>query len=381
MKKKYFLFLLLFSTLGVFASKLACPTVTAVLSSSAYCSGEQILIQLDSNVPGTTYTWTVTQNGIYGAAPGSTSSNSISQTLTTSGQTTGTATYLITPFADGCTGTPIQVVVTVNPTPSIVGPSTISIGSGSTTSISFGSSTPGIVYSWTLNQSGVTGGNSGSNSTGNIGHTLYTTGNYIGQAVYVVTPYLNGCPGNPVTITINVYPTPIAVATPSSETITSGESTDVNLSSNINNTTYTWFVFADNVSGASDGNGDTINQTLTLTNPNSSGTVTYMITPSAQGYSGNSIEVIVTVNSSLGIHDLETYNFSLSPNPVINQLHVKGDALLSKITICNQLGQEILVKECYANEALLDLSQLKSGIYFVQLVSDSKQSSYKIIKQ
>ncbi|MDZ7650111.1 MAG: PKD-like domain-containing protein [Cytophagales bacterium] len=48
---------------------------------------------------------------------------SINETLSATGSAPGTATYTITPAAGGCNGTPITVIVTVNPLPDVVGSS------------------------------------------------------------------------------------------------------------------------------------------------------------------------------------------------------------------------------------------------------------------
>ena len=70
------------------------------------------IINLTSTVVGTTFSWTVIQSGVAGASGGS--GTTISQVLTG----TGTATYTITPHYETCSGTPIQVVVTVRNLPS-----------------------------------------------------------------------------------------------------------------------------------------------------------------------------------------------------------------------------------------------------------------------
>lgn len=80
-----------------------------------YCSGATTAINLNSSTSGTTFNWTVTQNGVSGATSGS--GSSINQTLNSTTATTGTATYTITPTANGCVGTAVQITVTVNPLP------------------------------------------------------------------------------------------------------------------------------------------------------------------------------------------------------------------------------------------------------------------------
>ena len=88
---------------------------------------------------------------------------------------------------------------------------------------------------------------------------------------------------------------PVVTASPSSQTICSGDTTSISLSSNIASTAYNWSVVQSGVIGASSGPGISINQTLTTTG-SSAGTAVYTITPSSNGCTGNPITVTITVN-------------------------------------------------------------------------------------
>ena len=80
-----------------------------------YCEGEPVAIALSSNIAGTTFSWTVNQNGTAGAISGS--GNQIAQTVALTGASAGTATYTVTPFYNGCAGNPITITVTIHPLP------------------------------------------------------------------------------------------------------------------------------------------------------------------------------------------------------------------------------------------------------------------------
>jgi hypothetical protein len=172
-------------------------------------------------------------------------------------------------------------------------PPSQTICSGSTTSIALSSNMPGTTFSWMVVESGVTGASAGSGSS--IAQTLNTTTNAAGTATYTVTPTSpGGCSGSPITVVVTVNPAPIAMATPPSDTICSGDTTSIALSSNVPSTTFSWTVVESGVTGASDGSGSSIAQTLNTTT-NATGTATYTITPSANGCTGDSITLIVTV--------------------------------------------------------------------------------------
>ncbi|MDP2890352.1 MAG: PKD-like domain-containing protein [Bacteroidota bacterium] len=89
------------------------PVATATPATQTITSGSVTSITLTSTISGTTYSWTVVQSGVSGATAGS--GSSIAQTLTLTGAIAGTATYVITPTGNGTKGSPVSVIITVNP--------------------------------------------------------------------------------------------------------------------------------------------------------------------------------------------------------------------------------------------------------------------------
>jgi uncharacterized protein YfiM (DUF2279 family) len=182
--------------------ELPIPQATATPSSQTICSGSSTSIALSSNVTGTTFSWTVVEQGVIGASAGS--SSSIAQTLNTTTSASGKATYTITPTSAGCIGSPISVVVTVNPIPQATAtPSSQTICSGSSTSIMLNSNVTGTTFSWTVIEQDVTGASAGSGSF--IAQTLNTTTSASGKATYTITPTSpNGCIGSPINVVVKV---------------------------------------------------------------------------------------------------------------------------------------------------------------------------------
>jgi hypothetical protein len=93
---------------------------------------------------------------------------------------------------------------------------------------------------------------------------------------------------------ITVSATPAASATVNPP-ICTGQNTSITLSSNLTGTTFTYTASQTGVTGASNGSGNLINQTLTTPGPGS-GSVTYTVTPSANGCTGTPIITTVNVN-------------------------------------------------------------------------------------
>jgi len=268
------------------------PSATATPNAQSICSNNPTSITLTSNVGGTTFSWTVSQTNVTGAT--ASSGTLIAQTLTATTTSAGTAVYTITPSVGSCPGAAITATVTVNPAPSVTAtPTSQTICSGNASSIALSSSTGGATFAWTVTQSGVSGASAGSGAT--IAQTLNTTGASAGTAIYTITPTAGGCAGTPVTATVTVNPIPSATATPSSQSFCSGGATSVALTSNVGGTTFAWTVSQSGTSGAANGSGSNITQTLTTTGV-SSGTATYTITPTAGGCAGAAIVVTITVN-------------------------------------------------------------------------------------
>ena len=179
---------------------------------SALCSGNTTAISFSSNVSNTIYSWTVQSvTGVSGAFNGS--GASIAQQLQTTGLSSGVVVYEVIPSLNGCLGTPVLVTVNVNPIPQVFGSTTQSaVCSGlQPTSIALSSPDPNTVYTWIVNQVGVSGATAGTSTGSNllINQLLTTTdANTAGYVDYIITPSLNGCPGASLTIRVNVNPIP-----------------------------------------------------------------------------------------------------------------------------------------------------------------------------
>jgi gliding motility-associated-like protein len=149
------------------------PVVTANPLAQTLCTGALTNIALTSNVTGTTFSWTVAQSNLSGATAGS--GTSINQVLNTTGTVQGTATYTITPVANGCSGTPVQVVISVNTKPQVtaqVSPAAVMICTYETATFNVGvSGSPQPSIQWQESPDG----SSWSNITGATSNSLSFT--------------------------------------------------------------------------------------------------------------------------------------------------------------------------------------------------------------
>jgi len=156
----------------------------------------------DGIVPNnTTYTWSNPVSSPVGAITGwsaqTTASNNISQSLTNTTNTAATLTYSVIPrsgAAGNCTGSPFNIVVSVNAKP-VIGNQTRAICSGSAfnVALSNGGSTiipSGTTYTWfvSTNNNNITGQSDVNIGQSSISQTLTNNTNIAQQITYTVTP-------------------------------------------------------------------------------------------------------------------------------------------------------------------------------------------------
>ncbi|MFV8326133.1 PKD-like domain-containing protein [Flavobacterium sp. ZS1P14] len=282
------------------ATVLVNPTPNAVATNAAQtiCSATAITtMALSGNVAATTYNWTRDNTVAVTGIPASSNGN-ISGSLTNTTNAPVTVTFTITPTANGCNGTPITATVLVNPMPNAVATNaaqTICSASAITT-MALSGNVAATTYNWTRdNTVAVTG--IAANGSGNISGSLTNTTNAAVTVTFTITPAANGCNGTPITATVLVNPTPNAVATNAAQTICSATAiTTMVLSGNVAATTYNWT--RDNtVAVTGIAASGTVNISGSLTNTtNAPVTVTFTITPVANGCSGTPITATVLVN-------------------------------------------------------------------------------------
>ncbi len=85
--------------------------------------------------------------------------------------------------------------------------------------------------------------------------------------------------------------------------------------------------------------------------------------------------------ATAGIEDLVGLGFKYYPNPVINDvitLHANED--ISLVNVYNTIGQKVIAKKPAALEDTVNLQNLPSGVYIVQVAIGRKEGTFKIIK-
>ncbi|MCX6279817.1 MAG: PKD domain-containing protein [Bacteroidetes bacterium] len=276
------------------------PVVSVSLPDQTICSGSASQeVTIATTITGTTYSWsTISSPGITGAPVNGVANPIPGWTLTNANNTAGTVTVTITPTANGCTGTPITHIITVNPKPLVSNlPLTQSVCSGiPTVEVILTSNVTGTTFAWSAMPSPatLTGFTTGGTAVIPV-QTINNPTTANGTVTYSITPTANGCDGTGANYVITVKPIPGVSNSPMEKTICSGISAGVILTSGVTGATYSWssVVTAGSVTGNSlIGTG---NITNILTNSGITlGTVQYSITPTANGCAG--LPATYTVN-------------------------------------------------------------------------------------
>jgi uncharacterized protein (TIGR02145 family) len=232
------------------------------------------------------YTWSVSAGGTITSGTGT---SSITVLWSTTGSKTIQVNYI---NSNGCTAaSPSSYTVTVNtlPVPSLTGINTICIGLSAVYTTDAGMTS----YSWSVSAGGsiIAGGG----ITNNTATVLWNTAG----AQTVSVNYINGnsCTAAlPTVLPVNVKPRP-SISNAANSTMCSNGTTNIIPIANLPGTTFTWTATGSsgNVSGYSNGAGNSIIQTLVNTGY-AIETVTYAVTPSLNGCDGTIADYIVTVN-------------------------------------------------------------------------------------
>jgi len=222
---------------------------------------------------------------------------------------TTTTLYTVTiTNGDGCVGTD-TVRVTVNPIPTVIVPSNITVCNGATVpAANFTGAVPGTTYTWTNNTTSIGLGAGGTGDIASFSATNTTANPVI--ATISVSPSANSCTGATQQYTITVNPTP-AVTVPADIVVCNGAVIPGTAFSSLTaGATFAWTNSNTAIGIAGAGSGDIASFTATNTGSDPiSATIT--VTPSA--------------NSCPGI--ASTYTITVNPSPAVT--------VPSDITVCN----------------------------------------------
>ncbi|MBE0646742.1 MAG: choice-of-anchor L domain-containing protein [Bacteroidales bacterium] len=273
------------------------PDASVQPPADTICSEETTNIAIQSSFPTATFSWTFTQlsGNITGASNGT--GSLLAQTLFNNGLTSDSVIFHIQPWDSGCAGTDFNVPITVRPLPSITNMIlNDTICTNTSTNITLVSSTSPSTFHWDVicHSPNITGYYADSGTV--IMQTLFNSGYLLDTVIYQVHAVADGCTGPVREFNILVSPIANVIFTPPSQTICSGDQTDILLGSSVNGSEFSWTASGSSpaVTGYSPGSGNQIQQMLTNLGSLPE-TVTYNVFPNFVGCQGISDSLFVVV--------------------------------------------------------------------------------------
>ncbi|MEQ1744288.1 MAG: PKD-like domain-containing protein [Saprospiraceae bacterium] len=247
------------------------------------CAGQNVTVNFTGSA-GATFAWTNSNTAIGLGTNGTGNLNFTAAGV--SAPEMGTITVTPTSPA-GCTGTPVNFTITVNPGPVMDDPANQTLCGGSAVSVAFTSPSGNPNYTWTNSNPAIGLGASGS---GNINFTAASPAT-AQTATITVTPTENGCTGAAQTFTITVNPLPV-VTPPANVVACSGQPVVVNFAGTPG-ATFSWVNSNTAVGLPVTGNGN-LNFTTPIVPNQEIATIT--VTPQLGACIGTPANFSITVN-------------------------------------------------------------------------------------
>lgn len=93
----------------------------------------------------------------------------------------------------------------------------------------------------------------------------------------------------------------------------------------------------------------------------------------------DNFEVKESVN--LNSETFNDSNFIAYPNPIKDKLNLSYNDVISNVSVINMLGLEVLKLNTNAKDVQIDMSNLSSGIYIVNIISEGRLHNLKVVKE
>ncbi|WP_177762458.1 fibronectin type III domain-containing protein [Flavobacterium sp. I3-2] len=190
----------------------------------------------------------------------------------------------------------------------------------------------------------------------------------LATGTYFVSRVQYGCESQRTPVQVNIEALPTAPTGQAVQTFIEG-STLSDLVLNQNNVT--WYAsYSDSQNGVNP---------LVANMPLANGQIYYAVIIGANGCP--SLPFAVRVDVYLSNDQFDKNELKYFPNPVDDVLTISYSDVITQIEVFDLLGKRVQTLQTNENEVKVDLSNLPSGTYIIQLKTDSKQQFVKIIKR
>ncbi|MBK7854574.1 MAG: T9SS type A sorting domain-containing protein [Bacteroidetes bacterium] len=344
------------------------PTPGNVSGSSTVCSGGSGNYSIVA-IPGVTYNWSVPSGASITSGDGT---NAVTVLFPTS-FSTGNVCVNITNVCGVTSITKCRGVVTANPSrPASITGNTSGV-CNSLQNYSCAASTNATSYLWN-----VTGGTI---QSGQGTQTVSVLWNASGTTGTLNVNGVNAC-GNGLVRSVSVNLKPSSAASITGNVSACANTAEVyNFTSLYGATNYLWSVNTASGASVTAGQGTTAATIQWATN---GGTV--YCTPSNVCGSSSTKTLAVNITCRQAgegiVSESNLFNVTAIPNPFNNELNISssvyGDGIVLKLS--DMLGRVVLTQPLISENTLVQTSQLKNGIYFVEVMNGTEKKTFKVVK-
>lgn len=103
-----------------------------------------------------------------------------------------------------------------------------------------------------------------------------------------------------------------------------------------------------------------------------------------QNYAQSSHTINVKIDQednceTLSIESNEPNSFQIYPNPVKTHINIESPNTIKEIIVYNVIGQEVMKRRVINDVTVVDVRNIQSGIYTLQIKTDIEVYNHKII--
>lgn len=198
----------------------------------------------------------------------------------------------------------------------------------------------------------------GTDVTANVSNNTYSLSNISANHVIYVTCENDNIPADSYTVTVSTDGN--ATANPANTTVNAGDNLTITITPNTGYRVSTIFDNGIDVTGDFGNNAYILNNIVT----------------------NHTINVTCEVdNPNPGIHEYSAAAISVFPNPANSVLNVQMENAIETVEIFDMSGKVVLRSEANDNHIQINVTTLKSGIYFIKAIANGQIATGKFVKE
>jgi type IX secretion system substrate protein/fibronectin type III domain protein len=90
---------------------------------------------------------------------------------------------------------------------------------------------------------------------------------------------------------------------------------------------------------------------------------------------------VLTVTGTLAVGDQVIEGFNFYPNPIKDNMTLNAQENIEQVELYNLLGQQVMIKQPNVATYQMNVSALKTGVYFMKVKVGDKTGTYKVVRQ